>query len=39
MKKYLQATFCGANLQGSTECQCHHPVLTDDGATAVIKFP
>jgi len=33
---YIQATFCGTNLPGNAECQCHHPVLTDDGATAVI---
>ena len=30
----LQATFCGTNLPDNAECQCHHPVRTEDGATA-----
>ena len=32
----LQATFCGTNLPVNTVFQCHHPVRTDDGATAYV---
>jgi hypothetical protein len=30
----LQATFCGTNVQVNAGTQCHHPVLTDYGASA-----
>jgi len=32
----LRTTFCGINIHVSAVCQCHHPVLTDDGATAFV---
>jgi len=37
--KILQATFCGTNLPVNAECQCQHPVFTDDGATASVFSP
>jgi len=32
----LQATFCGTNVPENAYFWCHHPVLTDDGATAPV---
>jgi hypothetical protein len=32
----LQATFCGTNQPVNAVSQCHHPVFTDDGATAPV---
>jgi hypothetical protein len=32
----LRTTFCGINIYVGAVCQCHHPVLTDDGATAFV---
>jgi len=34
--EYLQVTFWGNNLQNNAMCCCHHPVRTDDGATAYV---
>jgi len=31
--------FNGTNLLGNAECQCHHPVRTNDVATTVENFP
>jgi len=31
----LQATFCGTNVRVNAVCQCHNPVRTDDGPTAL----
>jgi len=32
----LQTSFYGTNLHGDAVYRCHHPVRTDDGATAYV---
>jgi hypothetical protein len=32
-----QTTFYGTNLPNKALCRCHHPVRTDDGATAQVR--
>jgi hypothetical protein len=32
----LQVTLCGTNLPQNAASSCHHPVRTDDGATAYV---
>jgi len=35
----LQVTFNGTNIHLTAKCRCHHPILTDDGATACVFIP
>jgi len=35
----FKATFSGINLPVNAVCQCQHPFLADDGATASVFSP